>query len=350
MLSTCSSCPGFLVDQAARCPHCGAEQKPPAGLLSKAIKLASGGLMMVTLMACYGGGYDDFYTECTADIDCFSGTCDSGYCTPFETCGNGADDDFDGLTDLGDPDCQDTTEVSCLDGVDNDDDGRFDCADLDCAAQPECSENCGDAIDNDLDGEVDCADSDCPPCAAIEVDCGNELDDDQDGMIDCADPDCTGTCSAIVCGDGILAMTEQCDDGNEELGDGCEACLVVFPTFCDTIPQLILGEQNGVTGDGSNVLLPSCSGPGTPEDFFAFTSPGEGVLYLTVDSAVDVAVVVTTACNETIQELGCVNEVAAGITESGQIVLTTGEEVLIAVDSPSSAPATPYTLSASFVQ
>jgi hypothetical protein len=31
-------------------------------------------------------------------------------------------------------------------------------------------------------------------------------------------------------------------------------------------------------------------------------------------------------------------------------VLTTGEQVLIAVDSPSSAPASPYLLSASFVQ
>ncbi len=32
-----------------------------------------------------------------------------------------------------------------------------------------------------------------------------------------------GSCSTI-CGDGIVVGWEECDDGNEESGDGCAGC------------------------------------------------------------------------------------------------------------------------------
>jgi hypothetical protein len=50
----------------------------------------------------------------------------------------------------------------CGDGKDNDGDGLVDCADSDCASAEVCTkEQCHDGVDNDNDGQVDCADSDC---------------------------------------------------------------------------------------------------------------------------------------------------------------------------------------------
>ncbi|MCK6590556.1 MAG: putative metal-binding motif-containing protein [Polyangiaceae bacterium] len=56
-LTTCSSCRGFLPPGSSSCPHC---QKSAAaagaspGLAAKLLAVASGGMMAVTLMACYG--------------------------------------------------------------------------------------------------------------------------------------------------------------------------------------------------------------------------------------------------------------------------------------------------------
>ncbi len=54
-------------------------------------------------------------------------------------------------------------------------------------------EDCGDGTDNDGDGIVDCDDPDCWGVGACstEVDCGNSEDDDLDGAVDCADSDCS---------------------------------------------------------------------------------------------------------------------------------------------------------------
>ncbi len=58
-------------------------------------------------------------------------------------CGDGADNDMDGLTDCEDPNCFGdptfcSTELDCSDGLDNDADGDTDCDDTDCAALPAC--------------------------------------------------------------------------------------------------------------------------------------------------------------------------------------------------------------------
>jgi hypothetical protein len=51
-LRTCSSCDGFLPEEAGRCPHCDAPRAPSSGPAAKAAVAIS----MVTLMACYGAG------------------------------------------------------------------------------------------------------------------------------------------------------------------------------------------------------------------------------------------------------------------------------------------------------
>jgi len=65
---------------------------------------------------------------------------------------------------------------------------------------PPCPELCGDGYDNDLDGLVDCEDSeDCRSIVtelgevclqAHEDDCFDGYDNDGDGFIDCEDSDC----------------------------------------------------------------------------------------------------------------------------------------------------------------
>jgi hypothetical protein len=80
-----------------------------------------------------------------------------------------------------------STEVgACGDGVDNDSDGLTDCDDSDCAADPACAcspspEDCVDGIDNDCDGLVDCDDTDCAgdaacTCSANGSSCGADLE------------------------------------------------------------------------------------------------------------------------------------------------------------------------------
>ncbi len=63
---------------------------------------------------------------------------------------------------------------------------------------------CGDGVDNDQDGVVDCEDSDCAldlDCAA--EDCSDGTDNDYDYAVDCRDPDCAGQagCEAEPCAD-----------------------------------------------------------------------------------------------------------------------------------------------------
>jgi hypothetical protein len=48
--------------------------------------------------------------------------------------------------------------------------------------------NCGDGWDNDCDGLVDAADPDC--AGKVVEQCANGVDDDQNGLTDCADPAC----------------------------------------------------------------------------------------------------------------------------------------------------------------
>jgi parallel beta-helix repeat protein len=88
------------------------------------------------------------------------------------TCTDGLDNDQDGLTDFGEPDCQPPPQEpegpegdpSCSDGLDNDQDQLTDGDDPDCGpAEPEGPEfgNCRDGQDNDKDGAADGFDSDC---------------------------------------------------------------------------------------------------------------------------------------------------------------------------------------------
>jgi hypothetical protein len=96
-----------------------------------------------------------------------------------QSCGDGFDNDLDGLADCADPDCFGATglcdtETACSDGLDNDADGAIDCFDTECAGISPCGAEdteprCTDGIDNDADGLTDCDDPGCGPSSFCPV-------------------------------------------------------------------------------------------------------------------------------------------------------------------------------------
>ncbi len=125
------------------------------------------------------------------------------------------------------------TEVDCGDGIDNDFDGLLDCCDDDCVGAEGCLEVCGDGLDNDCDEAVDCCDDDCAAdeACAIEADCADGVDNDCDGLWDCGDADCglvpecegEGCAAAVALNEGN--PIKQADDGLQLVvaGDTSEA-------------------------------------------------------------------------------------------------------------------------------
>src|SRR5690606_27715735 len=132
--------------------------------------------------------------------------------------------------------------------------------------------SCGDGADEDCDGLVDCADPDCGgavcgpggatctasgtcPCPSgfTERICGDGNDDDCDGLVDCADADCDGrSCgeSGMVCRAGECTCSESiefCNDRDEDcdgvVDDGCPSDL----SFCCPTTLGPFGSAGGFT-------------------------------------------------------------------------------------------------------
>jgi len=101
------------------------------------------------------------------------------------------------------------------------------------AAVPVCGDGVLDVGEQCDDGNTTSGDG-CSATCTLEVeDCGNGIDDD-DGLVDCADTDCTGDPACPFCGDGEFDPGEECDDGNGVSGDGCSAtCKLEVEVTCD---------------------------------------------------------------------------------------------------------------------
>ncbi|MBI5608222.1 MAG: lamin tail domain-containing protein [Deltaproteobacteria bacterium] len=124
------------------------------------------------------------------------------------------------------------------------------------AANPACPA----PPDLDSDGVPDALD-DCPAAFDPPGPDGVQLDSDGDGKGDAcdncaaepnpqqenADGDAKGdACDLAVCGDGELDLGETCDDGNDYLGDGCDACAVGVAL----VGNLVINE---IVAHGDNV-------------------------------------------------------------------------------------------------
>jgi hypothetical protein len=167
-------------------------------------------------------------------------------------CGDGMDDDCDGLTDCLDPDCAgqscgagdgvcggESSVETCHDGVDDDCDGLVDCADPDCltALPPENGAAdpvvCSNGLDDDCNGYVDCEDAGCRIFVQeVGSYCSNGVDDDGDGAADGADMDCLGAPASqpghIWCESSQGAGLPLVERNAQSDVDNCGACYL----FC----------------------------------------------------------------------------------------------------------------------
>ncbi|MCI0569264.1 MAG: hypothetical protein L0Y66_00780 [Myxococcaceae bacterium] len=183
---------------------------------------------------------------CGLDRHCIGSVCtclpDGGVPEVFEqTCGDGQDGDCDGRADCEDPDC---AGLDCgVHGL------RCSASSCTCSGNGGASEpaeqSCGDGFDNDCDGLADCGDPDCERllCAApaltcnggqcvcapeggaaetTERTCSDGVDNDCDGLADCRDADCSlQQCSAAST--SILCCGSSCVDisANQSNCGGC---------------------------------------------------------------------------------------------------------------------------------
>jgi hypothetical protein len=254
--------------------------------------------------------------RCAADL-----TCRCPDTSGLETvCDDGQDNDCDGKKDCADGDCagktcgpngfkcgltagsacacsgnggfaQPAKETSCGDGFDNDCDGLVDCADPDCKATvagafgQDCAT--GALVANaKCDYFGTCA---CPGGQAHETSCGDGLDNDCDGLVDCADPDCTGqSCGTFgkTCpvGGGSCScptgLTETCNDGKDNNCDGkvdCDEaacanqqCLAGAPTYL--CRQVGTGTTYFCKDTSNFILTVTAASPRVPADGLATTA------------------------------------------------------------------------------
>lgn len=116
-------------------------------------------------------------------------------------------------------------------------------------------EDCGNGDDDDADGLIDCDDTDCdasPECA--ELDCSNSMDDDADGLIDCEDTDCLsagGDCD----GDGV-SDPDDCapDDGSLSAPPEPPRDLRVAKSAPGVAADAMLSWTAGGSGDTHGVI------------------------------------------------------------------------------------------------
>ena len=184
-----------------------------------------------------------------------------------EICGNGIDDDGDGLIDCSDGDCGSPSNVSAT------------------IIQPNCADNNGyieiEATGNNLQyaitltGTIQYQDTnifeEVPPgqyvirvrnsvtgCSTIYIEgsrpwitiedapncieiCDNGIDDDEDGLIDCDDTDCSPDGANIF--DGCITVNSTGDEGDINPGDG--KCMTIN---CECTLRAAIEEANALAG------------------------------------------------------------------------------------------------------
>ncbi|MEW5739817.1 MAG: MopE-related protein [Myxococcota bacterium] len=251
-----------------------------------------------------------------------------------ESCSDTQDNDCDGTTDCADSDCggrscgsnglrtcsggacvcltdggvaSDGGEVACGDGVDNDCDGVTDCGESACngqscgsfgrrcsgtscvctvdggTAQPGGETTCNDGLDNDCDGLTDCAESACAglgcgasrtcvggSCVAqdagtvqtSETICNDGFDNDGDGLTDCQE----GNTSSSSCWDrtcaanGFKCRSNGCEcrgNGGTIEASGEQTCFDANDNDCDGLTDC--ADSNCRNDAGACIAENNCS-------------------------------------------------------------------------------------------
>ena len=142
-------------------------------------------------------------THCDADDDASTlDVCISGACQ-LSACGDGYVDS--------------RIEEMCEDGNDDDDDGCTECS-ITCSKDDDCTD------DNVCNGVETCnlTTNMCEPGVNVR----DGTDCDADGNAGTVDVCLSGVCGLSICKDGYVdsRIAEQCEDGNDVDGDGCDSC------------------------------------------------------------------------------------------------------------------------------
>ncbi|MBI5548670.1 MAG: hypothetical protein HY901_32715 [Deltaproteobacteria bacterium] len=191
---------------------------------------------------CDGAGQCLGSTACSSNQGCPAGEqCVRGTCVPIaEICGNGLDDDGDGLVDEGCAEpcstnvacpagsacvsgfCQPLSEI-CDNAIDDDGDGMLDCTDTDCSAASECWLCVSNA---DCGSDRLCIDGTCQvSCAAGQTLCVDHCVDLQSDLLHCGGCDiaCIAgqACNAGVCGVASCRADTDCAAGQHCIGGVC---------------------------------------------------------------------------------------------------------------------------------
>jgi cysteine-rich repeat protein len=117
---------------------------------------------------------------------------------------------------------------------------------------------CGEQCDDGNDDSGDGCDANCTPTA-----CGNAIltageECDDGNRVD--GDGCDANCRATSCGNGVVTAGEECDDGNGASGDGCDANCT--PTACGNA-IVTEGEE---CDDGNYIDRDSCDNNCRPTD------------------------------------------------------------------------------------
>jgi hypothetical protein len=188
------------------------------------------------------------------------------------------------------------TETNCGDGTDNDGDGLIDCGDDDCAADARCipETSCTNGIDDDADTLTDCYDPGCVPDPACTI-AGNDtctsayaLPDDPDGvwygttagMIH----DTVGTCATSATAPDVVYSFELTGRATVTAwlaGSAYDTVMYLRNTPCATGTSIACNDDNGSGGSWSRIS--TTLDPGT---YFLFvdgygTASGNYVLQVT---------------------------------------------------------------------
>ncbi len=112
--------------------------------------------------------------------------------------------------------------------------------------------------------------------------CGNGLielaeqcDDGSDADGDGCDHNCLR--ETFFCGDGTLDVGELCDDGNSVPGDGCDELCLPESIAQEAEPndEFYLATATGLSGEGSVLFAGSLSLGARDRDYYAFSAPPE---------------------------------------------------------------------------